>query len=113
MAAPPLLYINIGRSVVAIDRTTGDEIWRLELKSSRLLSSGSFVTMLVTTDAIYVGAHGELFCLSPDTGVIRWRNSLEGLGALPIVFGSSESNMAGTAAQLAVNAAVTAATIGA
>ena len=105
------LYISIGSTVVAIDRATGDEIWRRELESSSLVTAGMLSTMLVTSDAIYVGAHGELFCLSPSTGEIRWHNRLKGLGTAFIVFGGGDGTVAlPVVTQAALLAAVNAAT---
>ncbi|HEY0141965.1 MAG TPA: PQQ-binding-like beta-propeller repeat protein [Thermoanaerobaculia bacterium] len=113
-AANAPLYINIGNNVVAIDRTTGNEIWRRELQSSSFVTSGTFCTLLVTADAIYAGAHGELFCLAPATGEIRWHNPLKGLGTSLVVFAGSESAVAiATAAtQASAMVAVNAATLG-
>lgn len=88
------LYISVKNTVVAIDRTSGEEIWRRELESSSVWTTGTVCTMRVTPEGIYVGAHGELFCLSPSTGEIRWRNSLPGLGAWLIVFGNNDAGVA-------------------
>ena len=83
------LYIGLGGHVVAIDRTTGSEIWRCKLRSS------SFVTISVEPDAIYAGANGELFCVDPSTGSIRWHNRLKGLGISVVAFdGSSAPSVA-------------------
>ena len=99
------LYISIRNTVVAIDRTSGDEIWRRELESSSVWAAGTVCTMHVTSEGIYVGAHGELFCLSPSTGEIRWRNALKGLGASLIVFGDNETNVAQAGAMAGVSVA--------
>jgi outer membrane protein assembly factor BamB len=113
MANAPL-YISIKNTVVAIDRTSGGEIWRRELESSSVWTAGIVCTMHVISEAIYVGAHGELFCLSPSTGEIRWRNALTGLGASIIVFGDNEASvtLATAATQVGAMAGVGVATLG-
>ena len=73
MASGSIVYIGIGGSVLALDRATGAEVWRSDLK-------GDFVSVVLLEDALYAGTKGELFCLDPATGHIRWRNQLKGLG---------------------------------
>jgi outer membrane protein assembly factor BamB len=77
------IYIGIGGHVLAIDTTTGKELWRTKLKRS------SYVTILVRRDAVYGAASGELFCIDPATGAIRWQNRLPGLGTGIIAFGDT------------------------
>ena len=73
MAQTGLIYIGIAGTVVALDRGTGVEVWRSELK-------GDFVNVAVQDGDLYATAKGELFCLDPATGKIRWQNPLKGLG---------------------------------
>ena len=68
------LFIGISGSVLAIDRATGQEIWRAKLKGS------DFVNVALEDGALYAATHGELFCLDPTTGQVRWHNQLKGLG---------------------------------
>ena len=75
------LFIGIGGHVVAVRPSDGQEIWRQKVKSA------SFMTVLVSGDAVYAGAGGELFCLDGTTGRIRWRNRLKGLGSGLVSFG--------------------------
>jgi outer membrane protein assembly factor BamB len=74
MAQNQLLYIGISGTVLAVDRATGQEVWRTKLKSS------DFVNVVLEDGALYAGTRGELFCLDPATGQIRWKNELSGLG---------------------------------
>jgi outer membrane protein assembly factor BamB len=90
------LYIGIGGHVVAIDAASGEEIWRTKVKGSM------FVTVFMSGREVYAGANGELFCLRADTGEIVWHNKLKGLGMGVIGF-------AGSDAQVAMSAAITAA----
>jgi len=95
------LYIGVGGHVVAVNPTTGEEIWRSKLRSS------TFVTVQVAGDAVLAGAAGELFCLDAVTGTIRWRNRLKGLGMGLVAFGGSSE--VGVAAAMAAAAAAGAA----
>jgi outer membrane protein assembly factor BamB len=105
MSAPGPLFIGVGSHVVAIERFSGREIWRCKLKSS------SFVTIHTDGSGLYAGAGGELFCLDPATGQIRWRNKLAGLGMGVIAF-DSESSPSVIAAVMAAQAAAAAAAAG-
>ena len=87
---------------MAIDRATGAEIWRTKLRSA------SFVTIAVEPDAIYAGAQGELYCVDPATGTIRWHNKLRGLGHSVVAFGGSGTLTTAAAVQAAQAATTTA-----
>ncbi|SPF47544.1 Pyrrolo-quinoline quinone [Candidatus Sulfopaludibacter sp. SbA4] len=67
------LFIGIKGTAVALDRASGQEVWRTRLK-------GDFVNVVLDNGDLYAAAHGELYCLDPATGQIRWRNELKGLG---------------------------------
>jgi outer membrane protein assembly factor BamB len=67
------IFVGIKGSVVALDRSTGSELWRSEL-------GGDFVNVVRQDGDLYAAAKGELFCLDPATGSIRWQNPLKGLG---------------------------------
>ena len=95
------MYIGVGSHVVAIDPTTGNELWRTKLKTSQ------FVTISVSERNIFAGAGGELFCLDATTGEILWRNKLKGLGWGLVSFGSP-SDVAAAAAIAAAQAAAAA-----
>ena len=69
-----MLYIGIRGTVVALDRVTGQEIWRTDLKGS------DFVNVVLDGGDLFAATHGELTCLDPSTGRIRWNNPLKGLG---------------------------------
>ena len=69
-----LMYIGIKGTVLAVDRRTGAEQWRTHLKGS------DFVNVVLDADALFATARGELFCLDPATGQIRWNNPLTGMG---------------------------------
>jgi outer membrane protein assembly factor BamB len=97
-----VLYIGIGGHIVAIQASTGKELWRTKLKRA------SFVTVCERPEAIYGGGAGHLFCLDPATGAIRWENGLDGLGLGLISFGDSVTSAAAAAAAQAAAAAASA-----
>jgi outer membrane protein assembly factor BamB len=74
MAQVSPLFIGIKGTVLAIDRATGQEIWRTALEGS------DFVNVVLEDGVLYAATRGELFCLDPATGQVRWHNPLKGLG---------------------------------
>lgn len=82
------LFIGIKGTVLALDRSSGREIWRSELKG------GDFVNVVLDDDDLFASTKGEVFCLDPDTGRIRWRNELKGLGLGLVTIASRESGIA-------------------
>ena len=69
MAQSSLIYIGIAGT-----GATGTEVWRSELKGN------DFVNVSLQDGDLFATAKGELFCLDPSTGNIRWQNPLKGLG---------------------------------
>ena len=70
-----LVYLGIRGRVIALNRMTGDEFWRTELKGS------GFVQVARDQDYVYATTRGEIFCLKPDTGELVWNNPLKGYGS--------------------------------
>src|SRR5262245_17430700 len=68
------IYIGIRGTVLALDSSTGAEIWKAELKGA------SFVNVTFQDGKILAATKGELFCLDAATGTTRWKNELKGLG---------------------------------
>ena len=68
-----MIHIGIHGHVLALDRTTGVEIWRTKLK-------GDVVNLALEEGDLYATTSGEIYCLDPATGQIRWHNLLKGLG---------------------------------
>ena len=69
-----MIYIGICGDVLALDRSTGQELWRSDLKGS------DFVNVVFHDGDLFATAKGVLFCLDPATGQVRWKNNLRGLG---------------------------------
>ena len=72
-----IAFLGVRGHVLAINKETGEVVWKTYLTNSL---GGSFVTL--ATDGVYVFAHtgGNLFCLTASTGELLWRNDLPGLG---------------------------------
>jgi outer membrane protein assembly factor BamB len=85
MSQTNLIFIGISGTVVALDGGTGQEVWKKKLKG------GDFVSVVLHEGSLYATAHGELFCLDPATGSLRWQNPLKGLGLGLITFAASGS----------------------
>jgi outer membrane protein assembly factor BamB len=72
--ARDLIYIGVRGTVLGLDRSTGVEIWRADLKGS------DFVNVVLDGDRVIATTKGELFCLDSNTGERLWTNELRGLG---------------------------------
>ncbi len=73
MSQTNLIFIGIAGTVVALDRSTGSEVWRSKL-------GGDFVNVFLQDGDLYAATKGEFFRLDPATGDIRWQNPLKGFG---------------------------------
>jgi outer membrane protein assembly factor BamB len=68
------LFIGIRGYVLAIDRTTGKELWTTSLKGAE------FVNVVLDGDQLFAASKGRLYRLDPGTGGILWENGLTGMG---------------------------------
>ena len=69
-----VIYLGIKGTVIALNRATGEELWRTKLKGS------DFVNVVLDGNQLYATTKGEIFCLDTTTGEPRWHNKLSGLG---------------------------------
>lgn len=69
-----VIYLGIKGTVIALNRDTGEELWRTALKG------GDFVNVVLDGNQLYATTKGEIFCLDTKTGEPRWHNKLSGLG---------------------------------
>lgn len=76
---PDPVYVGIRKHVLALDRATGQELWRTKLEGMRVRAH-DFVGLELSGDDLLASCCGELYCLDPQTGVVRWHNQLTGLG---------------------------------
>lgn len=74
MKTSDLIFIGIRGSVVALNRSTGEQVWATHLKGF------SFVNVVVQDEAVLASCYGEIFCLDPLTGNALWHNPLKGFG---------------------------------
>ncbi len=68
------VFIGIKGTVVALDASTGQEIWRTDLPGAY------FVNVASVGAGLYASTKGEMFSLDPATGSVLWHNKLKGLG---------------------------------
>lgn len=69
-----LLFIGIRGTVLALHRRNGQIIWQTEL------AGWDFVNLVLDGDDLLATARGEISCLDPATGRVRWTNPLRGYG---------------------------------
>ncbi len=74
MKTPEFIFVGIKGSVVALDRTTGRQVWATRLKGS------DFVNVVFQNGMLLASCWGEVFCLDPLTGAGLWHNPLRGFG---------------------------------
>ena len=70
------IFLGIKGHVVCINKSHGEELWRAKLK----IDWGK-PTIVVYSDDLFAYLGGVLYCLSPETGEIKWENKLKGLGS--------------------------------
>ncbi|MBI4963798.1 MAG: PQQ-binding-like beta-propeller repeat protein [Desulfomonile tiedjei] len=73
------LYVGLKAQVLALDRETGEVVWRRSLPSWNWFGD-SFVTIALDNGSIFAHTVGRLYCLDAETGIIKWQNNLKGVG---------------------------------
>lgn len=68
------IFLGATGHVVALEGSTGREVWRTKLRGR------GFVTAGLVDARLLAATGGHLFCLDPVTGAILWENTLKGLG---------------------------------
>jgi outer membrane protein assembly factor BamB len=86
---PILIFVGIKNHLLALDATTGAEVWRTELKGS------DFVSVLWDGQHLTAANAGEAFGIDPLTGSVLWHNPLKGLGLGVVSLASSRMAGAG------------------
>jgi outer membrane protein assembly factor BamB len=74
MSDSNFVFLGLNGSVIALDDTTGDQVWTTRLKGS------DFVNLILNENKLYATTKGEIFCLDSGTGKILWQNPLRGMG---------------------------------
>jgi hypothetical protein len=88
MSQTNLIFIGIKGTALALDRATGQEVWRTKLKGA------DFANVVLLDGDLFATADGELFCLEASTGRIRWQNPLKGLGLGLVTIAAPDSRQA-------------------
>jgi outer membrane protein assembly factor BamB len=91
MKTSELIFVGIKGSVVALNRTTGQQVWATHLKGS------GFVNVLVQKEMILAACYGEIFCLEPLTGNALWHNPLRGFGLGLATIATEDNSRSGAA----------------
>jgi outer membrane protein assembly factor BamB len=86
-----ILVLGTKGSVVAMDRTTGAQLWAVHLKSA------GFVSVIADQSKVFAHTSGEVYCLDLFTGTGVWNDSLRGFG-----FDTATLALPGTAQDIAV-----------
>jgi len=68
------VYTGIKGHVIALNRLTGEMVWKKELKGQY------HVQVARDQEFLYATAKGELWCLNPADGQVIWHNNLKGMG---------------------------------
>ena len=95
MKTAELVFVGIGRSVVALNRAAGEQVWATRLKGY------DFVNVLLDGGRIFATCCGEIFCLDPLTGDVLWHNRLKGFGTGLATIATEAGAGSGLAAALA------------
>ena|SRR5262245_7889145 len=89
------VFIGIKGSVVALHSATGQHVWATPLKDS------DFVNVVLQNESLLASCRGEVFCLDPLKGNIRWHNPLKGFGTGLVTMAAEQSRGSGATAVLA------------
>lgn len=73
--AGSLVFASFNSRVVALDRETGELIWKWKSPKGTGLP-----VILLDGDRLIVSVQGYMYCLDPVTGDELWQNPLKGLG---------------------------------
>ena len=90
-----MIYLGVKGSVVAVNSTTGQLVWETSLKGA------DFVNVILDGNNLFATTRGEIFCLDPQGGGIRWHNPLKGygLGLVTMAADGVPPNVAAVAAE--------------
>lgn len=67
-------YVGLAGHVIALEESTGREVWRTKLIGRDL------VTTAISGGRLLAGTRGRVYALDPLTGAILWENAMKGLG---------------------------------
>jgi outer membrane protein assembly factor BamB len=95
MTQSQVIYLGVKGTVIAINSATGQSVWETPLKGSE------FVNVVLDGENLFATTRGEIFCLDPQGGGIRWHNPLKGygLGLITITGGGIPQNASAITAE--------------
>lgn len=74
MKSSDLIFVGIKGFLIALNRSTGQQVWATHLKG------GDFVNVVIQEGTVIATCYGEIFCLDAVTGKTVWHNPLKGYG---------------------------------
>lgn len=74
--AEDLVFVGFNSRVFALDRYTGEEVWKWKSPEG----TASYVGLLLDGDRLIVSVQGYTYCLDPLFGQQVWANPLKGEG---------------------------------
>jgi len=95
MKLSELVFVGIGKAVVALDRASGQQVWTTRLKGY------DFVNVVLDDGTLFATCCGEIFCLDPYTGAVLWHNPLKGFGTGLVTIATETRTQRGMALALA------------
>jgi len=100
MKISDLVFVGIYGYALALSRTNGEQLWKVNL------SGYDMVNIVVDGNVLLATSNGEIYCLNPLTGATIWHNQLKGMGtglAAIATVRNPGNNAAALAAQQASN----------
>ena len=76
---PPYLFIGARGRVLALEKHTGREVWRIELKTGFFRTGKDFVTLSEGVDHLFAFSYGIAFCIDKGNGRILWQTEIKEL----------------------------------
>ncbi len=70
-----LVFVGFNKQVGALDRQTGEIIWKWAAPDG-----SGFVSLLLDGDRLIAAVQGYTYCLDPRTGAQLWQNNMKGFG---------------------------------
>lgn len=74
MARTTALFAGTRGMVIAVDRNSGEIVWKTDLKGN------DFVDVMIVDGDLFAASRGRLYRLDPSSGTVLWCNDLPGMG---------------------------------
>ncbi|MFH0981722.1 MAG: PQQ-binding-like beta-propeller repeat protein [Planctomycetota bacterium] len=75
MTLEHMVFVGFNRWVAALDRRTGDVLWKWKAPQGT-----GFVSLLLDGAQLFVAVQGYIYSLDAATGLLRWSNPMKGFG---------------------------------